>query len=136
MIPVRRANRHGRSAGRTAAQLDGVSGSIDAKGQTGDIGLEKFAFGAEGTVASATTGAGAGKVNVQTFEFVKQIDKASPTLLRDEVSGTVISKAQVGVFHAASKGALSEVASYELSHLVIKNITHKGATENMLGVCQ
>jgi type VI protein secretion system component Hcp len=121
---------------RVLLKLDGVSGSIDAKGQTGDIGLEKFAFGAEGTVASATTGAGAGKVNVQTFEFVKQIDKASPTLLRDEVSGTVISKAQVGVFHAASKGALSEVASYELSHLVIKNITHKGATETVLGVFQ
>jgi type VI protein secretion system component Hcp len=119
---------------RVLVKLDGVSGSVDAKGQTGDIGLDKFAFGAEGTVASASTGAGAGKVNVQTFEFVKQIDKTSPTLLRDELNGTVISKAQVGVFHAASKDALSQVASYDLSHLVIKNITHKGSTETVLGV--
>ena len=121
---------------RVLLKLDGVSGSVAAKGQTGDIGLEKFAFGAEGTVATGTTGAGAGKVNVQTFEFVKQIDNASPTLFRDEVSGRAISKAEVGVFHTASKGALTEVASYDLSHLVIKNITHKGSTEAVLGVFQ
>lgn len=121
---------------RVLLKLDGVGGSVAAKGQTGDIGLEKFAFGAEGVVATGSTGAGAGKVNVQTFEFVKQIDNASATLFRDEVSGKVISKAEVGVFHTASKGALTEVASYDLSHLVIKNITHKGSTETVLGVFQ
>jgi type VI secretion system secreted protein Hcp len=118
-------------------KLDGVSGSVSTKGEAGDIGLEKFAFGAEGTVASATpgTGAGAAKVNVQTFEFVKQVDKASPTLFRDEVNGTVISKAEVGVYHS-SKGTLTELARYDLSRLVIKNITHKGSTETVLGVFQ
>jgi type VI protein secretion system component Hcp len=121
---------------RVLLKLDGVSGSVDTKGQTGDISLDKFAFGAEGTVASATTGAGAGKVNVQTFEFVKQIDKTSPTLFRDEVSGKVISKAEVDVFPAATKGTVSQLASYDLSHLVIKNITHKGTTETVLGVFQ
>jgi type VI protein secretion system component Hcp len=121
---------------RVLLKLDGVSGSVDTKGQTGDIGLDKFAFGAEGTVASATTGAGAGKLNVQTFEFVKQIDKTSPTLFRDEVSGKVISKAEVDVFAAGTKGTVSQLASYDLSHLVIKNITHKGSTETVLGVFQ
>jgi type VI protein secretion system component Hcp len=118
-------------------KLDGVSGSVSTKGQAGAIGLDKFAFGAEGTVASAApgTGAGAGKVNVQTFEFVKQVDKASPTLFRDEVNGTVISKAEVDVYHS-SKGALTELARYDLSRLVIKNITHKGSTETVLGVFQ
>ena len=119
-------------------KLDGVSGSVTSKGQAGEIGLDKFAFGAEGTVVSGTsgTGRGAGKANVQTFEFVKQIDNASATLFRDEVNGTVISKAEVGVFHTGSKGALTEVATYNLSHLVIKNITHKGSTETVLGVFQ
>ncbi len=79
---------------------------------------------------------GAGKLSVQTFEFVKPIDKASDTLFRDEVNGTVISKANIGVFHTGNKGALTEVASYNLSHLVIKNITHKGSTETVLGVFQ
>lgn len=121
-------------------KLDGVSGSSSAKTNSklpaGDIALDKFAFGAEGTVANAGAGMGASKVNVQTFEFVKQIDKASDTLFRDEVNGTVISKANIGVFHAGNKGALTEVASYNLSHLVIKNITHKGSTETVLGVFQ
>jgi type VI protein secretion system component Hcp len=120
-------------------KLDGVTGSVSTKGEAGDIGLDKFAFGAEGTVASASTGAGAGKgagkVNVQTFEFVKQVDKASPALFRDEVNGTVISKAEVDVYHS-SKGALTELARYDLSRLVIKNITHKGSTETVLGVFQ
>jgi type VI protein secretion system component Hcp len=121
---------------RVLLKLDGVSGSVDTKGQTGDISLQKFAFGAEGTVANATTGAGAGKVNVQTFEFVKQIDKTSDTLFSDEVSGKVISKAEVEVLPASSKGAVGQLASYNLSHLVIKNITHKGSTETVLGVFQ
>jgi type VI protein secretion system component Hcp len=121
---------------RVLLKLDGVSGTVDAKAQTGDIALDKFAFGAEGTVASGSTGAGAGKLNVQTFEFVKQIDKTSGTLFNDEVNGKVISKAEVGVFHATNKGALTEVATYNLSHLVIKNITHKGSTETVLGVFQ
>jgi type VI protein secretion system component Hcp len=121
---------------RVLLKLDGVSGSVDAKAQTGDIALDKFAFGAEGTVASGSTGAGAGKLNVQTFEFVKQIDKTSGTLFNDEVNGKVISKAEVGVFHATNKGALTQVATYNLSHLVIKNITHKGSTETVLGVFQ
>ncbi len=108
---------------------------MDAKTQAGDIALDKFAFGAEGTVASTGTGAGKG-MNVQTFEFVKQIDKTSGTLFNDEVNGKVISKAEVGVFHATGKGALTEVATYNLSHLVIKNITHKGSTETVLGVFQ
>ena len=73
---------------------------------------------------------------MQTFEFVKHIDNTSPTLFRDEVNGTVISKAEVGVFHTGNKGALTEVATYNLSHLVIKNITHKGSTETVLGVFQ
>ncbi|HEX3688288.1 MAG TPA: type VI secretion system tube protein Hcp [Solirubrobacteraceae bacterium] len=119
---------------RVLLKLDGVSGSTTTKAQTGDIGLDKFAFGAEGTVGSASSGAGAGKVSVQTFEFVKQIDKTSPILFRDETNGTVISKAEVGIYHAANKGALTEVATYDLSHLVIKNITQKGSTETVLGV--
>jgi type VI protein secretion system component Hcp len=123
---------------RVLLKLDGVSGSVSTKGQAGEIGLDKFAFGAEGTVVGAPsgTGRGAGKANVQTFEFVKHIDNTSPTLFRDEVNGTVISKAEVGVFHTGNKAALTEVATYNLSHLVIKNITHKGSTETVLGVFQ
>jgi type VI protein secretion system component Hcp len=123
---------------RVLLKLDGVSGSVATKGLTGDISLQKFAFGAEGTVANAGsgTGMGAGKVNVQTFEFVKPIDKASDTLFRDEVNGTVISKAEVEVLPAASKVTASPLATYNLSHLVIKNITHKGSTETVLGVFQ
>lgn len=123
---------------RVLLKLDGVSGSAANKGQTGDIALKQFAFGAERAVVGATSGAGAGagKANVQTFEFVKQVDRTSPTLFRDEVNGTVISKAEIGVFHAGNKGALTEVATYDLSRLVIKNITHKGSTETVLGVFQ
>jgi type VI protein secretion system component Hcp len=121
---------------RVLLKLSGVSGGVTSKGQAGDVALDKFAFGAEGTVASASsgTGMGAGKLNVQTFEFVKQIDKTSPALFRDETNGTVISKAEVDIFHAGNKGALTEVATYNLSHLVIKNITQKGSTETVLGV--
>jgi len=126
------------AAGKTRLdlKLDGVSGASTAKDAKGDIALKTFAAGAEKPVSnlgSASTGAGAGKVQVQTFEFIKSVDKTSPGLFKDLSTGHVFKTAEVVVFSASGKQA-TEVASYKLTNVVIKNIFDKGHTEQVTGV--
>jgi hypothetical protein len=66
-------------------KLDGISGPATQKAFKGAVELQSFAAGAEapiGNVGGASTGAGAGKVTVQTFQFVKRIDSTSTVASR------------------------------------------------------
>ena len=126
------------AAGKTRLdlKLDGITGAATAKFDNGDITLKTFAAGAEKPVSnlgSASSGAGAGKVQVQTFEFIKSVDKTSPTLFKDLSTGHVFKTAKVVVFSASGKQP-TEVASYKLTNVVIKNIFDKGDTEQVTGV--
>ena len=61
------------------AAVDGES--ADAK-HKGEIDVESFSWGE--TASAGTTpgnGAGAGKVQAQSFVFVKKVDKSSPVLM-------------------------------------------------------
>ena len=117
-------------------KLDGVTGGSTAKEAKDAIGLKLFAAGAEkpvSNIGSASTGAGAGKVQVQTFEFIKSIDKTSPGLFRDLSTGHVFKDAAVDVFSTSAKQA-TEVGAYKLTDVVIKNIAQSGDTERVTGV--
>jgi type VI secretion system secreted protein Hcp len=114
-------------------KLDGISGPSSAKDHKGAIALNTFAAGAEKPIGSQSTGAGAGKVQVQTFEFVKTIDKTSPTLFKDLSTGHVLKDAIIAVVSGAGKEA-TQVGSYKLTDVVIKNIADKGKTEQVTGV--
>jgi type VI protein secretion system component Hcp len=85
-------------------------------------------------VGGKSTGAGAGKVTVQTFQFVKHVDSTSNTLHRDLDAGTAIRRAEIDVVHANDKGATTQVASYVLDDVLIKNIDDRGNTETVTGV--
>jgi type VI secretion system Hcp family effector len=117
-------------------KLDGVSGPSSAKDHKGDIALKTFAAGAEAPVtnlSSSGSGAGAGKVQVQTFEIIKSVDKTSPTLFKDLSTGHVLKTAEIDVVSAAGKQP-TEVGTYKLTNVVIKNIADKGKTEQVTGV--
>lgn len=75
-------------------KIDGVPGeSQDAK-HKGEVQLESFSWGASqsGTM-SYGGGGGAGKVDMQDFHMVKQVDKASPILFQNCATGEHIKKA-------------------------------------------
>ncbi|MDQ6744503.1 MAG: type VI secretion system tube protein Hcp [Actinomycetota bacterium] len=113
-------------------------GPSTSKGETGGTQLNSFAFGAETPVQTSNgSGAGAGRVTLQAFQLTKKIDKLSPVLFRDEVSGKTVKTLEVDVFHAGKGGKLSragEVATYKLSNVLLKSIVHKGDTETIGGV--
>lgn len=118
-------------------KLAGISGPATQKAFKGAVELQGFAAGAEapiGNVGGKSTGAGAGKVSVQTFQFVKRVDSTSSTLQHDLDAGTAITRAEIDVVHANSKGATTQVASYVLDDVLIKNIDDRGNTETVTGV--
>ncbi|MFZ0044060.1 MAG: type VI secretion system tube protein Hcp, partial [Solirubrobacteraceae bacterium] len=113
--------------------------STSSKTENGLIALKEFALGSEtpvtnGSAFGASTGAGAGKVqNIQTFEFVKSVDKTSSQLYNDLTHSTVIRSAEVIVTHN-SKNVHEQVAGYKFSDLIIKSISDSGKTEKVTGV--
>jgi len=75
-------------------KLDGIDGeSADSK-HKGEIDIQSFSWGAtqSGTFAGGG-GGGAGKVAMQDFHFVMQVNKASPKLMLACANGEHIPKA-------------------------------------------
>jgi type VI protein secretion system component Hcp len=108
-------------------RIKGISGTEQVKGDGGGfIALGSFAAGAEGaSVGSASTGAGAGKVTLQTFTFTKAVDATSGELFKDLAQHKLISEMEVIVGHQSGK-QLVQVASYTLTNVLITNIQDTG----------
>jgi len=70
--------------------------STDSK-HKGEIEIYSFSLGASNptTIGSATGGAGAGKVSLSSFNFMKKTDKVSPVLFQACASGVHYAKATV-----------------------------------------
>ena len=70
--------------------------STDSK-HKGEIEIYSFSLGASNptTIGSATGGAGAGKVSLSSFNFMKKTDKVSPVLFQACSSGVHYTKATV-----------------------------------------
>jgi type VI protein secretion system component Hcp len=103
---------------------------------SGLIKLQSFALGSETpvNVGSQSSGAGAGKAtNIQTFEFVKSVDKTSTELYQDLVTSKVIATAEVITVHS-SKGVQTQVAGFKFTDLILKSLTDTGKTEKLTGV--
>ena len=75
-------------------KLDGIDGeSADSK-HKGDIDLQSFSWGASNAGSfSAGGGGGSGKVSMQDFHFVMNMNKASPKLMLTCATGEHIKKA-------------------------------------------
>ena len=62
-------------------KLDGIQGESQDKTHKNEIEIESFSWGATQTgTASHGGGMGAGRVSVQDFNFMMQVNKASPKL--------------------------------------------------------
>jgi len=124
------------------AKFAGIPGTLKLAGEAGAIGLQSFAFGATSPVSSAFgTGAGAGKVSIQSFEITKKIDKSSPVLFKDLQTAKVIAKLEVDAAHVAIKGessqkAPTEDAQYIMSNVRLKSIRQSGSNETVIGIFQ
>jgi type VI secretion system secreted protein Hcp len=77
------------NSGLTFLKLDGISGESTDKSHKGDIDIESFAIGSEAAVnpGPVGSGAGAGKVTLQSFTITKKLDKSSPSLFQAAATG-------------------------------------------------
>ena len=65
--------------GITFLKLDGIAGPATAKDHKGEIPIGGFSVSAQGSAVPANgSGAGAGKVSIQSFSITKTLDKSSP----------------------------------------------------------
>ena len=118
---------------RLMLKLDGVEGGVTRKGFKGDIEVSSFSVGTEHAVSASTqgTGAGAGKVDVQSFEFVKKHDRTDSVLLLDTAAGRSIKSAELGVYHGSKN--LVQVADYRFSDVKLTSVQNGPNSETVTG---
>ena len=75
-------------------KIDGIDGESQDHKHKGEIHLESWSWGESNAGSAAHSGGGgAGKVNMQDFHFVMQINKASPKLAIACATGEHLKKA-------------------------------------------
>src|SRR4051812_37063368 len=109
----------------TYLHIDGVEGEATAAdiNPAGQIELYSFSWGASNpsTIGTGTTGAGAGKVSISSFSFMKKTDKASPSLFQACCSGKHFPKAKVTMRKAAGTKPV-EYLTYEFNEVFIDSV--------------
>ena len=82
------------------------------------------------SIGSATSGAGAGKVSFQGFEFVKPLDKYSAQLFQDLASGSHLASIEIVVRKPGATGMDVPVVQYLLKTVFLTNIHISGQSRN------
>jgi type VI secretion system secreted protein Hcp len=79
-------------------KIDGIKGESQDKAHKGEIDVLQWSFGASnsGTFHSGS-GGGSGKATVRDFVFKKQVDAASPELLKHILTGRHFTEAKLVV---------------------------------------
>jgi type VI secretion system secreted protein Hcp len=116
------------NAGETFLKIDSIAGESTDKQYKGDINIESFSLGAQASIGSASSGAGAGKATIQSFTITKALDKSSPQLLQDAVAGTRIPEAELFFAHRG-KSSEQTYLKFDFSNLVVSSISD-GQTSN------
>jgi type VI secretion system Hcp family effector len=122
-------------SGHTFLKLDGVTGTASIKGEAtlkgeatikgeaGEIAIQSFSLGAQGGgVVGSASGAGAGKVSIESFTITKTIDKTSPLLLQDAVQGTHIKEGEL-LFEHKVGGKEEAYLKFDFENLVVASIS-------------
>ena len=78
-------------------------------------------------------GAGAGKVQTKPFVIVKNLDRASPALFMDVVTGRHIRGVLVAVFESNNRGALQRTFSFLLEDAIVSSLEFDAADSRTRG---
>jgi len=102
--------------------------STDSK-HKGEIEIYSFSLGASNptTIGSATGGAGAGKVSLSSFNFMKKTDAASPKMFQMCCDGKHFPKASLVLNKAGGDKSLSYL-KYDFTEVFVESIQWSGAS--------
>jgi len=104
-------------------KLDGITGEATRQNYTGWIELDSFSFGASNPVSIGTgsTGAGAGKVSLSSFNVMKRTDSSSPVLFQKCCQGQHFAKATIALNKAGGTASL-KFLTYDFTELFTESI--------------
>ena len=107
-------------------KIDGIPGESQDSKHKGEIELESFSWGAVQTgVHGAGGGAGAGKVQMQDFQFTTQMSKASPALFLACATGQHMKEARLAGVKA---GAMQqEFLTWKFSDVLVSGYQTAGS---------
>ena len=110
-------------------KIDGIQGESTDEKHKDQIEALSFSWGATqpASVASATGGRTAERVNVQDFSFVKVLDKSSPILFQACCDGRHIKEVTVELCEAASDK--HPYMKYKLENVIISSVRPGGSAQ-------
>jgi type VI secretion system secreted protein Hcp len=106
-------------------KIDGIQGeSTDAKHKA-EIELVSFSWGVQQAAAGRPAGgAGAGRAQFKSFEFLMRVNKASPQLFLASVTGKHIKEAFLSVRRAGKAGM--EYLKIKFTDILVTSIEQQG----------
>jgi type VI secretion system secreted protein Hcp len=109
--------------GTTFLKLDGIVGAATEKDHKGEIPIGGFSVSAQGAqnIGSQSSGAGAGKVSIQSFSITKTLDKSSPLLFQAAATGQHFKEAVLSFTHKAS-GKEQTYLKFDFQNVLISSV--------------
>src|ERR1700722_1872311 len=109
--------------GSTFLKIDGIDGESTTKDHKDEISINSFSVGAQGSqnVGSQSSGAGAGKVSIQSFSITKTLDKASPLLFQAAATGQHFKDATLS-FTRKAGGKEQTYLKFDFQNVLISSV--------------
>ena len=104
-------------------KIDGIDGESTANKHKGELELLSFSWGLSQSTSQTGGGGGAGKVSVQDFTVVKQMNNSSPLLMERACTGQHIPSVQLTL---ASKETKLEYMKIKLTDVLISSYSTGG----------
>ena len=108
-------------------KLDGVEGESTDDKHKGEIDIESWSWGASSTSPSGQ--ARAGKACVSSFNFTKKVDKASPALMANAVSGMAMKSAVLTARKAGDRPV--EYIKVTLENVLVSSYQGAGSSSSL-----
>lgn len=110
-------------------KLDGIDGETVRAGFEKWIEIYSFSMGASNpaTIGTSGAGAGAGKVSLSAFSFMKKTDSASPKMFQMCCEGKHFPKASLVLNKAGGDKSISYL-KYDFTEVFVESIQWSGAS--------
>ena len=109
-------------------KLDGIQGESRDNKHKGEIEILSFSWGVTNSTGQTGGGAGSGKVNVQDFSIVKQLDTTSPEFLEKACRGEHMGSGLLTLVRTGTgKGDQQEYLKIKLSDILVSSYQTGGA---------
>lgn len=108
-------------SGNTFLKLDGIEGESTTKDHKGEIAVSGFTISAQGSAPATGSGAGAGKVSIQSFTITKTLDKSSPALFQVVATGKHIKDAVLS-FSRKLSGKEQTYLKFDFQNVLISSV--------------